>query len=304
MIFEPINAVNFSIPGTASPVVSANDLTSPLQNDLASKPDNARVNGDELSTSRAVCHLGLHPWSSGDDEDLPLGCTLGWASIATMRQARSRTKGCCREIQSASIANRSSSVAPDGCLLRERIAVPIVAGMLRPVILVPLWMTTQMDPEQLLIILAHEMAHIRRFDLLVNLMQRLLETVLFFHPAVWYVSSQLSFERENCCDDAVVKAGYESLQYASTLIRLAELCASNHRQIPKTMPAALAASGSSGSQLKRRIMRLLGSEQRLRLTRIDSVAARRGGLIFGNDHGNVASGHRCFSSQAACDVAG
>jgi len=152
----------------------------------------------------------------------------------------------------------------------ERIAIPVVAGILRPMILLPLWIATEMDPEQVLVILTHEMAHIRRSDLLVNLLQRLLETILFFHPVVWYVSRQLSFERENCCDDAVVQAGYESVQYASALVRMAELCASNRRPIPTTL-LALAASGSSGSELKRRIVRLLNDPQRLRLTRGDSL---------------------------------
>ena len=99
-------------------------------------------------------------------------------------------------------------------------------------ILLPLWIATDMDPEQVLVILAHEMAHIRRFDLFVNLLQRMLETILFFHPAVWYVSRQLSFERENCCDDAVVNAGCESVQYASTLLRMAELVRRNTDRFP------------------------------------------------------------------------
>ncbi|MBI3864383.1 MAG: hypothetical protein HY290_21065 [Planctomycetia bacterium] len=119
----------------------------------------------------------------------------------------------------------------------ERITIPVVAGILRPVILLPAWLAAE----------------------------------LFFHPAVWYVSRQLSLEREICCDDAVVRAGHESVQYASTLVRMAELCTSTRRPIPANVLATLAASGSNGSQLKRRTMRLLGGEQRLRLTRADSL---------------------------------
>ena len=152
----------------------------------------------------------------------------------------------------------------------ERITIPVVAGIIRPVILLPLWLATEMDPDQVLVILAHEMAHIRRFDLIVNLLQRLLETALFFHPAVWWISHQLSAERENCCDDMVVQAGYAPLQYASTLVRMAELCTANRRPIPKTM-LALAATGTNGGQLKRRIVRLIGGTQQLRLTRGDSL---------------------------------
>ena len=168
----------------------------------------------------------------------------------------------------------------------ERIAIPVVSGIFRPVVLLPSWLAAELESVQLLSILAHEMAHIRRFDLLVNLLQRLLETALFFHPAVWIVGRQLSFERENCCDDAVVQAGYKSVLYASTLVRMAELCLSNRRPIGVAQFATLAASGANGSELKRRILRLLGGEQRLRVTRADSLtlvlmAGMVAGLILG-----------------------
>src|SRR5579863_3249791 len=153
----------------------------------------------------------------------------------------------------------------------ERITIPVVAGILRPMILLPCGLAAALEAEQMLVIVTHEMAHIRRFDLVVNVFQRLVETVLFFHPAVWYVSRQLSFERENCCDDAVVELGYGSVHYADTLVRMAELCAPAGHPIPAALGATLAASGDNGSQLKRRVLRLLGAEQRLRLTRADSL---------------------------------
>ena len=153
----------------------------------------------------------------------------------------------------------------------ERVTIPVVAGVLRPMILLPIWLATEMDPEQVLVILAHEMAHIRRFDLFVILLQRLMETVLFFHPVVWYVSRQLSFERENCCDDLVVHAGCESVRYASTLVQMAELCAAHHPAIGQPLLSAAAANGGNGSELKRRVVRLLSDPQRLRLTRGDSM---------------------------------
>jgi membrane fusion protein (multidrug efflux system) len=154
----------------------------------------------------------------------------------------------------------------------ERITIPVVVGILRPMILLPLGVTAELDAEQLLVILAHEMAHIRRFDLLVNVLQRLLETVLFFHPAAWYVSRQLTMERENCCDDAVVQAGNETTRYASALVRMAELCVSRRRPVRATQLAALAAGGSNGTQLKFRILRLLDGERSPRLMRADALA--------------------------------
>jgi beta-lactamase regulating signal transducer with metallopeptidase domain len=154
----------------------------------------------------------------------------------------------------------------------ERITIPVVAGILRPMILLPAGVGAELDAEQLLVILSHELAHIRRFDSLVNLLQRLLESILFFHPAVWYLSRQLSVERENCCDDAVVRAGNESTRYASALIRMAELCVWSRRPVSASELAALAANGSSDSQLTLRIRRLLDGEPRPRLTRTDALA--------------------------------
>lgn len=144
-------------------------------------------------------------------------------------------------------------------------AVPVVIGVLRPTILLPVSIATGLAPDQLQAILLHEMAHIRRYDLIVNFLQRMIESVLFFHPAVWYVSHRISEERENCCDDDVVAAGHEELHYAGALVRMAELCCIKQNDEAQSQLAALAADGGSGSQLKRRVLRLLDRESRLRL---------------------------------------
>lgn len=153
----------------------------------------------------------------------------------------------------------------------DRIAIPVAVGILQPMILLPAWLTARLEPEQLQVILAHEMAHIRRLDLLVSLLQRLLETLLFFHPVVWHLSRQLSAERENCCDDAVLQAGHERLAYAGTLVRMAQLCAAIGRPVPAADLATLAANGGSDTQLKRRVLRLIGDERRPNRTRADSL---------------------------------
>lgn len=81
------------------------------------------------------------------------------------------------------------------------VEVPTVIGWLRPVILIPVTAITGLSAEQLEALLAHELAHIRRCDYLVNLLQTTIETLLFYHPAVWWVSRQVRQEREHCCDD-------------------------------------------------------------------------------------------------------
>ena len=87
------------------------------------------------------------------------------------------------------------------------VKVPTVIGWLRPVVLVPLCALSELSEDQLRAILAHELAHIRRNDYLVNLLQTLAETLLFYHPAVWWVSRCIRQERENCCDDVAAVIG-------------------------------------------------------------------------------------------------
>ena len=98
------------------------------------------------------------------------------------------------------------------------VSVPMVAGHFKPVILIPLSALSHIPAGQLEAIIAHEMAHIRRNDFLVNILQTIAESVLFFNPATWYLSSLMRKERENCCDDIALKAGYNAFDYARALL--------------------------------------------------------------------------------------
>jgi len=90
-------------------------------------------------------------------------------------------------------------------------------GYLRPLVLLPASMIARMQPEMLEAVIAHELAHIRRFDLWINLAQRIVENLLFYHPAVWWLSSRLRSEREFCCDELAIRTTGERLTYASAL---------------------------------------------------------------------------------------
>lgn len=94
-------------------------------------------------------------------------------------------------------------------------------GFFRPVILLPLAWLTEMTPQVLEAVVAHELAHTRRGDLWVNLLQRLAETLLFFHPAVWWISREIRLEREFCCDELAVSALGQPLEYAKSLEAIA-----------------------------------------------------------------------------------
>ncbi len=135
----------------------------------------------------------------------------------------------------------------------ERVAVPTVIGVLRPMILLPATLTTGLTTEELSAILSHELAHIRRYDLWMNLLQRIIESLLFFHPVVWYLSRRLSAEREICCDDLVIRSGHQPMNYAGALLRMAELCAG----VSPRNSLALAATSGGTSLLEHRVLRLI-----------------------------------------------
>jgi beta-lactamase regulating signal transducer with metallopeptidase domain len=147
----------------------------------------------------------------------------------------------------------------------ERVAVPTVIGVLRPMILLPATLTTGLSTEELSAILSHELAHIRRYDLWMNLLQRVIESLLFFHPVIWILSRRVSAEREICCDDLVVRSGHQPMNYAGALLRMAELCAGISP--PKSL--ALAATSGGLTLLEHRVMRLIHQphSSRLHLTR-------------------------------------
>ncbi|HEX2455723.1 MAG TPA: M56 family metallopeptidase [Vicinamibacterales bacterium] len=128
------------------------------------------------------------------------------------------------------------------------VEVPTVIGWLKPVVLLPTSAVAGLAPQQLEAILAHELAHIRRHDYLVNLLQTLVETLLFYHPAVWWLSRRVRIERENCCDDIAVSLCGDPYTYAQALASLEELRGGARH-------FALAASGGS---LLQRVRRLLG----------------------------------------------
>jgi uncharacterized protein (TIGR03435 family) len=140
---------------------------------------------------------------------------------------------------------------PVPLLVSALVQVPAVVGWLRPVVLVPVGALGGLPAEYLEALLLHELAHIRRHDYLVNMLQSVAEALLFYHPAIWWVSGHIRAERELCCDDVAVSASGNPLTYARALAHL-ESCRPSHRS------AALAADGGS---LADRIARLLGQSR-------------------------------------------
>ncbi len=147
--------------------------------------------------------------------------------------------------------------------LCQRVSVPVVVGIVKPMILLPPALLCGLDPNHIAAILTHEMAHIRRYDLIVNLVQRIVEALLFFHPVTWWISRSMSVERESCCDD-VAAACTGRLSYASALLQMAELCIGNNAR-RRTALTSLSADGGNITDFGYRIRRLIGAEEKSRI---------------------------------------
>ena len=132
-------------------------------------------------------------------------------------------------------------------LVSDKLTVPMTIGWVKPVILVPAQILTGLSPLELEAVLNHELAHVARYDYLVNLIQSAVEVILFYHPTVWWLSRQIREIREECCDETTLRLGADRLVYAKTLAGLAELHLNSE-------PALQATGGS----LLNRISRLLG----------------------------------------------
>jgi RND family efflux transporter MFP subunit len=132
----------------------------------------------------------------------------------------------------------------------DRLALPLLIGIVRPLVLLPASAVGGYSPEQVEMVVLHELAHVRRWDNLVNFLQRLVEAVLFFHPSVWWLSQRVRLEREHCCDAVVLAHTGSPRRYAEFLARLA---------LPGVFPQS-ALGVSAGEQLVTRIRHILNQE--------------------------------------------
>lgn len=142
----------------------------------------------------------------------------------------------------------------------QRSTVPAVIGIVRPVILLPVSMMG-LETAHLSAIISHELAHIRRNDLLINLVQRFIESFLFFHPVTWYLSRRVSVEREICCDEIVLASGSSNVVYAQALLEMAEQSIGG----VGSRVTSLAVTGDNTSEFERRIQTILHGRPKTRL---------------------------------------
>ncbi|MGZ4778866.1 MAG: M56 family metallopeptidase, partial [Thermoanaerobaculia bacterium] len=234
-----------TLPITIEPATSVAPASATAPSASAADESSLR---DLLAGARRYLPFVVLAWLAGV-AFLATRLVISWMRV--QRMARDRAKSAAA-IWNAAVSRLSLALGLRRAVrLLESAAVdvPTVIGWLSPVILLPASTLAGLSPEQIEMLLAHELAHIRRHDFFINLLQALVETLMFYHPAVWWISQRVRIERENCCDDLAVAVCGNPVQYARALTRLEELRAG-------VQYAAVAANGGS---LVQRIRRLIAT---------------------------------------------
>lgn len=147
------------------------------------------------------------------------------------------------------IAARMKIRRPVRLLESIHVSVPLVIGHFKPLVLMPIGMVNQLSPKEVEAVFAHELAHIRRHDFLLNLVQSILDILYYFNPAVWYISATIRTERENSCDDWAVAMCGNSMTYVNALVQLQERAVN--------MPQLALSLAGGGKPLLNRVRRIL-----------------------------------------------
>ncbi|MDP6446785.1 MAG: M56 family metallopeptidase, partial [Pirellulaceae bacterium] len=231
---------------TASPRTRVSEVSSPQR---AKQSDQPTSSGRHNATANAWVPWLSAAWAIGVLMG-SLRLIAGWWAIGALRKDRQFP---CGEGAARAALDRMCAIVGVRAECVEliesaRASTPLVVGWLRPAILLPVGMATGMTTSEMEAVFAHELAHIRRADYVVNLLQSLVETWLFFHPAVWLLSAWVRAERELCCDDIAVAAVGDRLAYARTLAKLAESARAAGLGVPAT-----------GGRVYERIQRIAGS---------------------------------------------
>ena len=233
--------------GSSSMAAAAAPRSTPLSVDLSSPPTSGRPAAVRSIDVESWLPAAVLIWIGGVTL-LSLRLAAGWVIVERLRRRSTRAVSAALASRVARMARQLRVSRPVRALESAIVDVPTVVGWLRPVILLPASALAGLSPAQLEAVIAHELAHVRRHDYLVNLLQTVVETLLFYHPAVWWLSHRIRIERENCCDDLAVQLCGDRVAYARALADLEEL---------RGAGPAFAVAITGGSLLSR-VRRLLG----------------------------------------------
>ncbi|WP_348260798.1 M56 family metallopeptidase [Telmatobacter sp. DSM 110680] len=249
--------------------ISIVDSTSNLRATIAADLQSTETSGPATTEPREPFMLAIVlPWIDGlwliGVFALSVRSLGGWwylrrLRLASTTEAPSAVRAAFQRISATLGLHRSITLR-----LTEAIDSPMTMGTLRAIVLLPLSAVTSLGPDELEVVLAHELAHVRRADFFWNILQTIAETLFFFHPAVWWISSRIRHERELCCDDLALEICPNPFAYANALVRLEE-------QRSRHLRLALALDGhQSHLTLLTRVARILGEP----MTRIPSRRLR------------------------------
>lgn len=274
--FEPNMAINDELRGTSdapgrplpAPTAAAARDAVALQPNTLERVGNSRgqtnlVSSEVIGKSSSSAQLGkllqpFLPWAVAGWMIgvllMSLRLLMGWRS--TWRLKRQGVEPVPDTVESlfVEMKQRIGGCKAARLVQSTLVSVPSIVGHFRPVVLLPVSAMTGLSEEQLRAILAHELAHVKRHDYLLNIYQTVIETLLFYHPAVWWVSRCVREERENCCDDVALRYGCRASELAKALVTVDAIRPSRDKDsIDSTLiPAA------DGGDLLRRVRRLAG----------------------------------------------
>lgn len=212
------------------------------------------IGGTEADTGQST------GWSTNFESSILIGWLVGVAvlgtrlafgfSITLWMRAATMPLSIEFEKRVISLSHRLKLNAHQRVFSCSRIGQAVAVGFVRPVVLIPAAWLTQLAPDVIEAVIAHELAHIRRWDLWINLIQRIIETLLFFHPAVWWLSRRIQLEREMCCDEMAAEC-FDRATYARSLESVARMAHGN-------LVLATSIIGEKKMTLLRRIRYVLG----------------------------------------------
>ncbi len=209
---------------------------------------------------------------------LALRAMGGWCQLQMLRKRARWTIPADVAHQFHQVSERMRLAGQISLRISDEVISPLAMGAWRATVILPVSAVLRMPPSELEAILAHELAHIRRFDYLCNLFQTAVESVLFFHPAVWWLSRTVRERREVCCDEVAVSVCADPVVYAQALLRLEE-------EKSARLQLAVALKGPNGSLL-RRVKLVLGDRGIAESgttsgVRVAAAAILAIGLLFG-----------------------
>ena len=221
-------AVRGTLPGNAAflagdRLATASRLGAPIEASIgAAGPQASAASQAVRRAARSSQMLSIVVWIwLGGVASLIARLAAGCWRIHRLRAATLTAPLSAWQVTAERLARRLRVGVPFRIVESAVVDTPILIGWLQPLIILPLAAMAHMTAAQVEALLAHELAHIRRRDYAINLLQTVAEALLFFHPAVWWISGRIRQEREHCCDDAAIAVAGEATAYAEALMALA-----------------------------------------------------------------------------------